>query len=257
MSASGQPRHVDRAGSHVIRVDTFSMPQASRYPAHEHDEHQLTWACHGVLIVVTDEQSWVLPPTRALWIPRGVTHEATATANTTLQSLYVHPQSCPVVWPRPVAVKVAALFSELVGYLAQHALAGDRRARAEELLFDLLEPAEVVTVHAPLPRDARAAWVARALLEDPSDPRSLEDWSRHVRVSSRTLARAFRADTGLGFTRWRTLARLQAALPELALGEPVSHVARHVGYGTTSAFVAAFRRETGTTPAMYFQHATG
>ena len=29
-------------------------------------------------------------------------------------------------------------------------------------------------------------------------------------------------------------------------------VARHVGYQTPSAFVAAFRRETGLTPAAYF-----
>jgi AraC-like DNA-binding protein len=56
----------------------------------------------------------------------------------------------------------------------------------------------------------------------------------------------------LGFDRWRTLARIQAALPELAAGQPVSHVARHVGYQTTSAFVAAFRRETDTTPGAYF-----
>jgi len=31
-------------------------------------------------------------------------------------------------------------------------------------------------------------------------------------------------------------------------------VARHVGYETPSAFVAAFRRETGLTPASYFSH---
>jgi AraC-like DNA-binding protein len=31
-------------------------------------------------------------------------------------------------------------------------------------------------------------------------------------------------------------------------------VARHVGYETPSAFVAAFRRETGLTPAAYFSH---
>ncbi len=54
------------------------------------------------------------------------------------------------------------------------------------------------------------------------------------------------------FGRWRGAARLRAALPHLSAGEPVNAVARHVGYETPSAFVAAFRRETGLTPGSYF-----
>jgi AraC-like DNA-binding protein len=49
----------------------------------------------------------------------------------------------------------------------------------------------------------------------------------------------------------RSLLRLQAALPALAAGDPVSAVARRAGYDTASAFVAAFRRETGRPPAAY------
>jgi AraC-like DNA-binding protein len=37
----------------------------------------------------------------------------------------------------------------------------------------------------------------------------------------------------------------------LAAGKPVSNVARAVGYENPSAFVAAFRRETGATPGTY------
>jgi AraC-like DNA-binding protein len=44
-------------------------------------------------------------------------------------------------------------------------------------------------------------------------------------------------------------------MPALAAGEPVASVARHVGYESASAFVAAFRRETGRTPASYFHQA--
>ena len=54
------------------------------------------------------------------------------------------------------------------------------------------------------------------------------------------------------FGRWRTLLRLQAALSMLAADVPVSRVGR-VGYDTPSAFVAAFRRETGQTPGALFR----
>ncbi len=42
-------------------------------------------------------------------------------------------------------------------------------------------------------------------------------------------------------------------LTVLARGEPVSRVAGRVGYDTASAFVAAFRRETGQTPGSFFR----
>jgi AraC-like DNA-binding protein len=54
------------------------------------------------------------------------------------------------------------------------------------------------------------------------------------------------------FSRWRASARMRAALPLLAAGRPVSQVASEVGYDTASAFVAAFRRVTGTTPGALF-----
>jgi AraC-like DNA-binding protein len=38
-----------------------------------------------------------------------------------------------------------------------------------------------------------------------------------------------------------------------ATGSAAGIVARHVGYQTPSAFVAAFRKETGLTPAAYFR----
>jgi AraC-like DNA-binding protein len=79
---------------------------------------------------------------------------------------------------------------------------------------------------------------------------------RKVGASGRTLERSFLAQTGLSFGRWRTLLRLKAALPRLASGEPVSAVAGDIGYESASAFVAAFRRETGVTPADYFRQPT-
>jgi len=252
MSHDGQAKCAGEVGSAAVLVATFAMPPDSRYPRHIHDDHQLAWAANGVLTVVTDAGTWVLPPSRALWIPVGVAHETIASGSTTMNSLYLRPGVCPIIWTRPQPVAAGPLLAELINYLAGAALALQCRDRAEAVLLDLLQPVATATIDAPMPRDSRARDVARALLDNPADPRSLHDWGRHVGASARTLARAFRTDTGLGFDRWRALTRLQAALPELAAGAPVTNVSRHVGYHTTSAFVAAFRRETGLTPGAYF-----
>src|SRR5690606_14051934 len=121
------------------------------------------------------------------------------------------------------------------------------------VLFDILQPVTETVFEVAMPVDPRALVVARALLRDPSDGRSLEQWGAAAGASGRTLARLFQAETGLVFGAWRTLVRIRVALLLLADGAPVSTVAHRVGYATASAFVAAFHRTTGQTPGAYFR----
>ena len=203
------------------------MPAGTRFDWHTHEDHQLAWAASGVLTVLTADATWVLPPTRALWIPAGLPHEtASDGGRATMRSLYIRPGPFDVGWSetgQPTPVAASPLLAELIGYLGEPGLDASRRAHAE------------------------------ALRADPADRRTLREWGREVGASERTLARAFAAETGVPFGRWRTLLRLQAALSMLAAGEPVSRVSGRVGYDTPSAFVAAFRRETGQTPGAFFK----
>jgi AraC-like DNA-binding protein len=237
----------------AILVSTFPMPPGSRFARHAHPRHQLAWAASGVLEVRADAGTWILPPTRALWIPAGVAHETAAFGATTMRTLYLAPERCPITWPAPQPVAATKLLADLIEHLGDAALEPPRRARAEAVLLDLLEPVAVATIEVVMPTDERALDVAQALIANPADSRSLEEWGHEVGASARTLTRGFLAGTGIPFSRWRTALRLRAALPRLAAGEPIGTVAPHVGYETPSAFVAAFRRETGLTPGAYFR----
>jgi AraC-like DNA-binding protein len=238
-------------------VVTFPMAPGARFDWHTHLDHQLAWAASGVLVVVTETSTWVLPPTRALWIPAGLRHETMSSGRATMRALYVRPDLCSVSWPEPTPVTARPLLAELIGYLEDEPLDPARRARAEQVLVDLLEPVAMTTIEVRMPAEDRAREVAEALRVNPADQRTLAEWGRHVGASSRTLARAFVAGTGMPFGRWRTLLRLQTALTALAAGEPVSNVARRVGYETSSAFTAAFHRETGMAPGTYFRAPSG
>lgn len=230
------------------------MPLGTRFEWHTHANHQVAWSPEGVLVVLTEGgTSYVLPPSRALWIPAGTVHETRASGAAVLRSVYLAPPRCPITWAAPTPVAVSPLLGELIHHLDDRALGAKERSRAEALLFDLLLPLRIATIDVRPPSDPRARAVADALLADPADPRTLQEWGRAVGASSRTLARAFLNDTGLPFGRWRTLVRLQASLSHLAEQMPVSAVAPLVGYRTTSAYVAAFRAHTGVTPSRYFQ----
>lgn len=239
----------------AIVLDRFPMARGHTFDRHVHtDHHQLAWASAGVVMVDVDDRCWVLPPNLALWIPAGVWHATSAVRESVLEGIYIVPATVPLSWPEPTVLSVGPLARQLIRYLAVD-LDHEHRARAEAVLLDVLAPVGDSTIELPMPIDPRARAVAEALRAAPADRRSLDQLARTVGSSPRTLLRTFLTDTGLTFNQWRTHARLQAAMVRLCDGDTVSRVAPGVGYATPSAFVAAFRRVTGHTPAAYFGRA--
>lgn len=232
-------------------IGAFPLADRGGFPVHQHRTHQLAWATSGVLTMGVDHRTWVLPRSRALWIPAGRPHDVLAGGETTMVSLYFEPDGCPCSLANPTVIDTSGLLGHLIEHLLDD-LDPAARARAEAVLFDLMRPVEITSLQVPRPVDDRALAVASALEADPADQRTLTEWGRAVGASGRTLARAFARDTGMAFSAWRTALRVNAALPRLAAGVPVSRVATEVGYATPSAFVAAFRRTTGATPGQYY-----
>ncbi|MFI0357403.1 AraC family transcriptional regulator [Actinomadura sp. 9N407] len=238
-------------GVGAIVVGHFPLSSGQWIGPHSHPQHQLAWTRRGVLGIAVDDAYWVLPPTRALWLPAGVVHDTGATRDAVLCSLYLEPDRCALDWALPTPVAVNGLLAHLIAHLGRQDLADDARLRAEAVVLDLLHPLPATPIEVPYPADERVRAVADALLADPADSRNLEAHARAIGVSRRTLTRLFTHDTGMSFDRWRTHMRLRAALPLLAEGRPVSQAAHAVGYSTPSAFLAAFRRTVGTSPGRY------
>jgi len=118
------------------------------------------------------------------------------------------------------------------------------------VVFDVLVPSgEQFALR--LPGDPRIDGVVEALLRDPADRRDLEEWSRALGVSERTLTRAFRSATGLSFAQWRQAVRMHRAIELLSDGHDVATTAELVGYPQPSTFIAAFKRVMGVTPGAH------
>ncbi len=252
MSRSGHPFGLLDPPLGAALVGRFTLARGHRFAEHVHPTHQLAWAERGVLSISAGDTTWALPPTRALWIPAGVRHTTAAAAATAMHSLYLRPERTPAGFTWTTVLAVAPLLAALIGHLGRAELGDAERARAEAVLFDQLVPAPVASVELALPSDQRARRVADALLADPADDRGGAALARLAGTSPRTLPRLFHEATGCGLGEWRLRARIRAALELLATDMPVSVVSRRVGYRTSSAFVAAFRKVLGTTPAQIF-----
>ena len=81
---------------------------------------------------------------------------------------------------------------------------------------------------------------------------TLEDIATHAGMSTRTLNRRFREQTGTTPLQWLHRARVRQAQYLLeATNHPVDRIATQVGFGSPTAFRDRFKRIVGTSPHAY------
>jgi AraC-like DNA-binding protein len=123
--------------------------------------------------------------------------------------------------------------------------------RIATVLLDQLALAPAEELRFPMPVDARLRRIASAMMENPSDRATIDDWGRRTAVAPRTLTRILQRETGMSFGRWRRQLHILIALQRLDQGASVQAVALDLGYEGASAFVTMFRKALGKPPARY------
>jgi transcriptional regulator GlxA family with amidase domain len=106
--------------------------------------------------------------------------------------------------------------------------------------------------HPPTPKgsvlEPLLAWLQDNLGRD----LALGDIAAHAGVSTRTLIRRFREQTGTTPLRWLHTARIRQAQHLLeTTRHPVERIATQVGFGSPTAFRDRFKRTTGVSPHTY------
>jgi AraC-like DNA-binding protein len=168
-----------------------------------------------------------------------------------MRTIYIDPDACRGLPQSPTLVEIGGLMRELILAALEEPLAYDESGRGgmiAKLILAELSRMQERQISVPMPRDPRAARVARALLEHPDANGDLDEWAERAGASRRTLARLFRSETGFSFNEWRSRLRAVDGLARLSSGEPVGSVASAVGYASPSAFSAMVRRNFGEPP---------
>ena len=227
-------------------------------PPHRHDAAQLIHAASGVMKVRSEHGLWIVPPSRAVWVPAFAAHSIEMVGVVALRTIYLAPEFARLEGDQCRVVQVSPLLREgilrVIDFGPAYPPEGPE-ANLAAVIRDELRTAEVEPLHLPTFSDERARRVAHAFEADPGDRRSRREWARVAGASERTLERLFHKDAGTSFGRWQRQVRLVRALEELAAGRSVTEVALDVGFETPSAFIAMFRAAMGTTPGRYFSQA--
>lgn len=106
--------------------------------------------------------------------------------------------------------------------------------------------------HAPAGTDGSLAPTLGWLAEHAAETLTLADIARHARLSTRTLTRRFREQTGASPLGWLQGQRLHLARRLLETTDlPMTAVAARSGHGSITALRAHFRRRLRTSPDHY------
>ena len=250
-----------RAKLRWLAADTQVMP-------HSHPWAQVAISTTGVIRLTVDHGTYIVPPSRALWIPPGVEHAVTMVEDADLRTLYFHqprgrcgpggPRDPEDAWRQCRVLEVSDLLRALVREMpttpddgpAPTAAGLRREQHLSALVRDELARAAAVKLGVDLPRDKRLRHLCEAMLADPTRHATLADWAQDTGASPRTAARLFRSELGSTFTQWRQQVILAKAVSLAAARMPLGRIAAELGY-SPSAFSAMVRKSVGQPPGRF------
>ena len=252
-----------RASLHRLRADKGVAP-------HDHPWAQLALSATGVVRLTAEQGTYLVPPSRALWIPAGIEHAVTVAQDADLLTLYLHQRPGRVgpdvvraeqpVWRHCRVLEVSDLLRALVLAMDLRPDGADpltaeelqRERRIGALVLDELRRARPLRLGVDLPADKRLRALCEAVLDHPTRHGTLEGWARDSGASPRTVARLFRQELGTTFVQWRQQVLLAKALSLAARKLPMATIAAELGYASPSAFSAMVRRSVGAPPSRFF-----
>jgi AraC-like DNA-binding protein/quercetin dioxygenase-like cupin family protein len=258
------PQRPLRAKQHHLSTDTRVVP-------HDHPWAQVALSSTGVVRLTMEHGTYLVPPSRALWIPAGMEHAVSVVEDADLRTLYLlqpRGRSGPGVAPAEQApwrqcrvLEVSELLRALVLEMNVQPDGGGpplgpdalrREQRISALVLDELRRARPVRLGVDLPADKRLRTLCEAVLDDPTRHATLDGWARDTGASPRTVARLFRQQLGTTFVEWRQQVLLAKALSMAARKQPMGVIAAELGYASASAFSAMVRRSVGAPPSRFF-----
>ncbi|HIE5684826.1 TPA: AraC family transcriptional regulator [Pseudomonas aeruginosa] len=238
----------------LLAAISLDFPDGHHLGRHFHPQAQFLYAARGLMRLATHHGAWVIPPTRAVWIPPRVEHEIFMSGEVHMRTLFIEQPETPTPLSDCCVLAVTPLLREMILraiHLESQPRLDDFRQRLQGLILSEIANLERMPLYLPMPRDRRLQAICQALLKQPELGLTLDDWGLRVGASSRTLARLFAQELQMSFHEWRQQLRLTEALPRLLAGDSVQVVALDLGYGSTRAFSSMFRRLLGETPRDY------
>ncbi|MGB1239219.1 MAG: AraC family transcriptional regulator [Pseudomonadales bacterium] len=233
------------------------MAADTSYPQHAHPWGEFVYSYSGVMEVKLAHTHYLAPPQYGLWLPPNVEHRGLNRYEAEHCSIYVDTALCGQMPQHSCALTISPLIRALLEHLGQRcgsdsALPDTLEYRRQlQVLFDLLAQASCAGSYLPTSDDPVLCKVLSTLRANPSDSRSAAQWAQFANTTERTLLRRCQRELGMSFNHWRQRCKVVAALALLETVQSVESIALDLGYSSSSAFIAMFKRLMHCTPEEF------
>ncbi|MFS3126853.1 helix-turn-helix transcriptional regulator [Nocardioides sp. Bht2] len=220
--------------------------------------HQLFHSPNGALSVRRGGATHFAAADQCIWVRKGVVAEVSGFDVQTVIRVCIRRAPDELTAHSAAVLDVDAELGGLLEKVSRPGLSSAAGLEArQQILSRLAANADRrgTLTHATAPKGP-AREVARAILHDPADNTDLATWADRMHVSTKTLQRSFQGSFGASFSDWRTRTRLHASLALLPHAS-VTETAHRVGYGSPSAYIAAFSKEFGSSPKRFLANRGG
>ena len=229
---------------------------------HDDDEHlhqraQLTFVKEGYQYFHINNKVYLVPQNHVIWIPSLQKHKITSEAETVklMVSLFKNmPEDqfykTTHVFPAPPILK------EMIFYAKKWNKETDKNHEQETFMNALLISLpnfckENTALQIPLPSDKRLLEVCQFINLNYKNDYSIEELAEAANLSSRSLQRIFKKETGISVKKYAQLIKILKSIELIDSNQfTLSEIAYQVGYKSLSAFTSSYKAIMNTKPKI-------
>ncbi|MDR2224121.1 MAG: helix-turn-helix transcriptional regulator [Flavobacteriaceae bacterium] len=248
------PLDLDSINEHMIGVASDMKHHDSGF--HQHDIYaQLLYAPSGCMTLWTSNKRILLPPSRMLYIPAGLSHRVTLRNVVAYRSIYFRVSSIQEDLPFDLRIMtVNPLLEQLIERICWwdwNNTFSIEQENIKKVFWDEWRMARLERYELVFPSDNRLSQQLEAFTTNDKVPPFLNVFAKEVGASEKTISRIFKKETGLSYQDWRMQWKFYRAIELLIENNSIGDIALHLDFSSDSAFVDFFRKQSGVTPLKY------
>ena len=230
-----------------------NMPEDAFYPLHSHEWGEFVYSFSGVITISVDDKRHLVLPRYGIWVPPGVMHQCRNRDEAQHCSVFIASGFCGGLSPKSCSIRISPLMRQMLEYLRDPPFseASQEYCRFLRVFIDQLLFAPSAGSYLPTGNDPMLSRLLEMLEATPGDSRSVKDLAGFIGITERSLSRKCRKELGITLLEWRQRLRVIKSLEMLEEGATVESIALELGYSSSSAFIAMFKRVMGQTPAEF------
>lgn len=240
-------------------VDCFfnQYPQNAWIESHTVAWGELNFALNGVLDMEVNQKHYISPPQYAIWLPPHTPHSAYSTTSTGYVTLCVALAYCAKLPQEVKLIEITPILLSIVQDFIQRQMTHPKTVADQRLamvLIDQIQQSTCYNHYLPWSSHSKLEPILKQFQQHPASLITLQQCAALANISERHLLRLSQQELHMSFNEWKNRAKLLIAISMLNQLCSVKHIASHLGYQSSSAFISMFHRLTGKTPEQMRQN---